>query len=152
MRKNSVKKTLAMILCGIMASGTAFTAIANEVPGIVAPDDGNYAIMPIEEVAEEKVVYVKTGAAETNDGLTPESPLPTLQAGVNALGLEGGTLYIMGDVSLGEASVKWPGKKADGQKRITITGYDDNAVIGWNRALNPNGDLTIEYINIRLKH
>ena len=150
MRKNSVKKTLAMILCGIMASGTAFTAIANEVPGIVAPDDGNYAIMPIEEVAEEKVVYVKTGAAETNDGLTPESPLPTLQAGVNALGLEGGTLYIMGDVSLGEASVKWPGKKADGQKRITITGYDDNAVIGWNRALNPNGDLTIEYINIRI--
>ena len=150
MRKNSVKKTLAMIMCGIMASGTAFTAIANEVPGIVAPDDGNYAIMPIEEVAEEKVVYVKTGAAETNDGLTPESPLPTLQAGVNALGLEGGTLYIMGDVSLGEASVKWPGKKADGQKRITITGYDDNAVIGWNRALNPNGDLTIEYINIRI--
>ena len=153
MKKHSRTKALSLVLCAVMAAtGTQIFASAEEVPGITAPDDGNYAVMPIEdeEVSELKEVYVKAGAPETNKGTSPEDALPTLQAGVTELGLEGGTIFIIGEVSLGDKAVSWPGKKADGQKRITITGYDDDAVLLWNRALNPNGDLTIEYINIRV--
>lgn len=144
-----ITKTLAVLLAATLTLSCTAVAGAQNVPGIIAPDDSDYSVMAIDEL-EEKAVYVKTGADEANNGLTPENPLPTLQAGITALGLEGGTVYIMGDVSLGDKSITWPGKKADGQKRITITGYDDNAVLGWNRALNPNGDITIEYINIRV--
>ncbi len=151
-----MKKTkTASLIMSVMLAASSFSAVsvsAQEIPGVIAPNDADYSIMAIgdEDIAEERIVYVKDGSPETNTGTSVEDALPTLQAGINALGLEGGTIYIVGEVSLGTAAVKWPGKKADGQKRITITGYDDDAVLGWNRSLNPDGDITLEYINIRV--
>ncbi len=147
-----ISKITSLLLSSLMIASSVFTASAQEIPGIVAPDDANYAVMPIDDgdITEERAVFVKAGSPETNKGTSPEDALPSLQAGIDALGLEGGTVYIIGEVSLGDTGIVWPGKKADGQQRITITGYDDDAVIGWNRALNPNGDITIEYISIRI--
>ena len=131
MNKN---RALALILCGLLAA-SSFAALtsAQEIPGIVADNDADYSVMPIEDtddfesgdVITEKVVYVSADGSADNDGLTVENALPTLQDGLNALGLDGGTLFIVGEVSLGDKAVAWPGTKADGQKRITITGYDD---------------------------
>jgi len=148
------KRQLTALLTAAIMSATTLAVVnpaAQEIPGIIAPNDADHSIMLIDnDLAEERTVYVKAGAPDTNKGTSPEDALPSLQAGITALGLEGGTVYIVGEVSLGDKSIAWPGKKADGQKRITITGYDDDAVLGWNRALNPNGDITLEYINIRV--
>lgn len=150
----NIKKILACILASVSVfTSTGIVTYADEVPGIIAPNDADYSIMPInleEEAVESKEIYVSTEGKDTNDGLTPETAVPSLNKALEILGLNGGTIIIVGEVSLGDKAVAWPGKKADGMKRVTITGYDDNSVLAWNRALNPNGDLTMEYLNIRI--
>ncbi|MBR5308970.1 MAG: S-layer homology domain-containing protein [Clostridia bacterium] len=143
-------RTLALILSGLVA-GTSllgFSAVADEIPGIVAPNDADYGIMLIDDLdapAEEKIIYVKADGSLDNKGTSPEDALPTLSSAVTALGLEGGTVMIVGEVQLDRITT---GKKADGQKRITITGYDDDATLVWSTSFNPNCDITIEYLNI----
>ena len=146
-------KILAAVLAVTTLTSACIITNAQEVPGIVAPDDANYAVMPIddvEEAVESKEIYVSVEGKDENDGLTPETAVPSINKALEILGLNGGTIIIVGEVSLGDKAVAWPGKKADGMKRVTITGYDDDAVLAWNRSLNPNGDLTLEYLNIRI--
>ncbi len=151
-----MKATLSKILAASLAALMIIPAFvsADEVPGITAPDDANYGTMLIsldEEEESDKTVYVsQNGSDEIGDGKTPETALGSLQAGLYQLGLDGGTVVLMGEVPLGEKAVSWPAKKTEGMKRVTITGYDDEAVLLWNRSLNPDGDLTLEYLNIRI--
>ncbi len=147
-------KIIATVLAVTTMTSASITVNAQEVPGIVAPNDADYSVMPIdlneEEAVESKEVYVSANGNDANDGLSPQKAVTSINKALELLGLNGGTIIIVGEVSLGDKAVVWPGKKADGMKRVTITGYDEESVLAWNRSLNPNGDLTLEYLNIRI--
>lgn len=154
MRTSNILRKISAFALSVLMAASAMTAASfgDGVPGIVAPDDADYGVMAIgdADILAERELYVKAGGSETNKGTSPEDALPSLQAAIDILGIEGGTIVIVGEISLGDAGLAWPATKADGQKRIIIAGYDDNATLVWNRSLNPNGDLTLEYLNIRV--
>lgn len=143
------------IAAGTLAALTVLLnaqAFANEVPAIEPADDTNYGTMLIggeqDAEAEEKVVYVKADGNESNDGTSVENAVPSIQNALDILGMDGGTIYIVGEVALDRQV--FPGSLEEKHGKITIAGYDDDSLLSWNYSMNPNGDVTIEYLNIRV--
>ena len=136
MRTSNILRKISAFALSVLMAASAMTAASfgDGVPGIVAPNDADYGVMAIgdADIPAERELYVKAGGAETNKGTSPEDALPSLQAAIDILGIEGGTIVIVGEISLGDAGLAWPATKADGQKRIIIAGYDDNATLVWN--------------------
>ena len=94
------------------------------------------------------ILFVDEKGSEDNDGLTPETPLNSIQLALDYMGSDGGTIVIVDYITLGEKGIAWPANEDAGMQTVTLTGLDEESTLSWNRSLNPNGPVTIEYLNI----
>lgn len=136
MKKKSVfKKLLAFVLALTIIVPTA------AIVGTASADAG-----------AAKEIYVSQTGNDASDGLTPETAVATLNRGMILLGKEGGTLVVMGEVPTRTTrGLGWPAKEWDPEmQRVTITGYNSDAVLAYTGTINAMGDLTIEHIRIRV--
>ena len=134
-RRNNMKKH-TRLFAALLAVFLVITAM----PFVSAFDESDY---------EGKIVYLDDTGNDDNDGSTKDTPVSSLTKAFEILGLEGGTVAVV-DTYTHDKGVTWFAKEADGMKEITITGYDENSTFVWNRSLNPDGPLRIEYITFRI--
>ncbi len=125
-----MKKTLALLLCVILVLAL--------VPVVAIP-----------AAAADKVVYVKDGG--TGDGSTADNAVGALKDAYTALGAEGGTIVIVGELTVTTDASGTAFIAPDHTGLVTITGKDHNGVmkVGKEHFLC-GGDTTFDDLTIAL--
>ncbi|MBE6633550.1 MAG: hypothetical protein E7620_04300 [Ruminococcaceae bacterium] len=106
------------------------------------------AILPAAEENAEKIVYLSDSGADTNDGLTKETPVLTMAKAAELLGgaTAEGTIMVVGTYTY-PSNGSWVTPTA---KHLTVKGADENAVFYQARGnLNLKSDLTFTAIQYK---
>ncbi len=120
-----MKRILSLVLCALMLAAVCPVSLAAESDEIFT-------------------VYVgDVGNDETNDGLSPETPVATLAKAFELIGTDKeAVIKIVGTYNHDD-----PHGDPTGRKHVTLAGHDESSLLIYTKTWGLGGDTTIENIN-----